>query len=139
MADKYQKLKTIFFFVLNEIKQISLNRNFENAIIKSNLLSLEIENWTDDIDLDKFESMKNNIINLIDDLRFVIKTEMRFILFPLPDIKKETYEIGKKYMPNFLEWLNLDESYTPEKIMGIIEEEIYELDEAKEDLLEITF
>ncbi|HMN49769.1 MAG TPA: hypothetical protein PKD67_11565 [Ignavibacteriaceae bacterium] len=139
MADKYQKIKNDFLFVLNEIKQISLNRNFENAIIKSNLLSLEIENWTNDTNADELESMKNSIINLIDDLRFVIKTEMRFILFPLPDIKKETYEIGKKYMPNFLEWLNLDESYTPEKIMGILEEEMYELDEAKEDLLEITF
>ena len=139
MLKKFQKIKYDFLFVLKEIRQISLNRIFENAIIKSNLLTLEIENWSDDITTDEIESMKNKIITLIDDLRFVIKTEMRFILFPLPDIKKETYEIGKKYMPNFLEWLNLDESYTPEKIMGILEEEIYELDEAKEDILEITF
>lgn len=139
MSDKYQTIKNDFTFVLNEIKKISLNKNFENAIIKSNFLALEIENWTDDITADELESMKNSLINLIDELRFIIKTEMRFILFPLPDIKKETYEIGKKYMPNFLEWIHLNENYSPEKIMGILEEEIYELDEAKEDLLEITF
>ena len=88
MLKKFQKIKYDFLFVLKEIRQISLNRIFENAIIKSNLLTLEIENWSDDITTAEIESMKNKIITLIDDLRFVIKTEMRFILFPLPDIKK---------------------------------------------------
>lgn len=139
MSDKYQKIKQDFLFALKEIKKISLNKNFENAIIKSNQLSLEIESWTNNTNADKFELIKNNIINLIDELRYVIKIEMRFILFPLPDIKKETYEIGKKYMPNFLEWIQLVEDYSPEKIMGILEEQIYELDELMDYISKINF
>lgn len=139
MPDKIQKYKNDFLFVLNEIKQIALNRNFENIVIKANMCSLEVEDWTINYTSDEIESMKNNLINLIDDLLLIIKTEMRFILFPLPDIKKEAYDIGKKYMSNFLEWLQSVDNYTPEKIMNILEEEIYQLNLARENLLKITF
>lgn len=139
MPDKIQKYKNDFLFVLNEIKQIALNRNFENIVIKANMCSLEVEDWTINYTSDEIESMKNNLINLIDDLLLIIKTEMRFILFPLPDIKKEAYDIGKKYMSNFLEWLQSVDNYTPEKIMSILEEEIYQLNLARENLLKITF
>lgn len=139
MPDKIQKYKNDFIFVLNEIKQIALNRNFETVVIKANMFFLEVENWTIRSTPDEMELMKNNLINLIDDLLLVIKTEMRFILFPLPDIKKETYDIGKKFMSNFLEWLHSVDNYTPEKIMSILEEEIYQLNLARENLLKITF
>ncbi len=139
MLTKNQKIKSDFIFVLNEIKQICQNRNYDDAIIRCNLLLSEMENQNGAIDQNEFELMKNNIITLIDDLRFVIKAETRFILFPLPDIKREAYEIGKKYMPNFLEWLNSDESYTPEKVIGILDEESYRLDEAKENILKMNY
>lgn len=139
MLNKNQKYKSDFIFILKEILQICQIRNYNAALIKSNLLLSALDKWDDYITLDEFESMKNNIITIIDELRFVIKAETRFILFPLPDIKKEAYEIGKKYMPNFLEWLNSEENLTPDKIIGILDEEIYRLDEAKENILKIIF
>lgn len=139
MLSKNQKIKSDFIFILNEIKEICQKRNYDSALIKSNLLLTELNSQDDDIDQTEFESMKNNIITIIDEVRFVIKTETRFILFPLPDIKREAYEIGKKYMPNFLEWLKNDETFTAEKIIGILDEEIYRLDEAKENISKMNY
>lgn len=120
-------------FTVNEIKKICYNRNFTQAIEKCDTLLFDIEILNDDFATEKFSEIKYDIINLIDDLRFIIQTEKRFILFPLPDIKKEAYEIGKKYMNNFMEWVLPD--YTPEKLMEILEEESYKLNEVKENLL----
>ncbi len=139
MLTKNQKIKSDFTFILNEIKEICQKRNYDSALIRCNLLLTELNSQEDDVDLIEFESMKNNIITIIDELRFVIKTETRFILFPLPDIKREAYEIGKKYMPNFLEWLKSDENYTPEKVIGILDEEIYKLDEIKDNISKMNF
>jgi hypothetical protein len=53
----------------------------------------------------------------------------------LPDIKKEAYEMGKKYMSNFLEWVSPED--TPEKIIGILENESFNLEEMKRILLKL--
>lgn len=139
MLTKAQKFKSDFTFTIKQLKQMCLKRNYDAAIIKCNLLLAAIENPDLEMDQNEFELMKNNIITLIDELRFVINTEIRFILFPLPDIKKEAYEIGKKYMPNFFDWVKSDEELTPEKLIGILDEEIFRLDEAKQNISRMDF
>jgi len=126
-------------FVLNEIKKICIKRDYEEAIIKCNLWLMELESLNIKITNEEFEKLKNKTINLIDDLGFTIRAEIRYILFPLPDIKKEAYEIGKKYMKNFLEWIKQEDNYTPERLMGILEDEIYRLEEARNNLIEIYY
>jgi len=114
-------------------------RDYEEAIIKCNLWLMELESLNIKITNEEFEKLKNKTINLIDDLGFTIRAEIRYILFPLPDIKKEAYEIGKKYMKNFLEWIKQEDNYTPERLMGILEDEIYRLEEARNNLIEIYY
>jgi hypothetical protein len=118
-------------FILNGIREICLKRSYTKNVEKCGLLLLEIEE-TENLTDEKYSELKNEIINLIDELKFIIQTETRFILFPLPDIKREAYEIGKKYMENFLEWINPEDNYTPEKLIGILEKESFRLDEFKE-------
>jgi hypothetical protein len=125
------KIKDSLKFVVNEIKKISLNKNYSDVVIECNYLLFEIEKQYDLTNKD-ISILKNEIINLIDKIQFIIKIEIRFVLFPLPDIKKEAYEIGKLIRMNFLEWVNSDDS--PEKLMKILEDEVYRLEEVKEIL-----
>ncbi len=124
-------------FAVKVIKEICGKRNYEEAEIKCNLLLCELEIINEVVSVEEFSELKNSIIDLIDGLKFVIQTEIRFVLFPLPDIKKEAYEIGKKYMKNFLEWIKPEDEYTPEQLMGILEEEIYRLDETRKIILSL--
>jgi hypothetical protein len=131
-----QKKKSIKF-VVNVIKNICLKRNFEEAVIKCNLFLYQIEDSNDEILSEELSDLKIKIIDLIDELKFTIHTEIRFVLFPLPDIKKAAYEMGKIYMKNFLEWIKPEDNYTPEHLMGILEDELYRLDDMKEILEKI--
>ena len=63
---------------------------------------------------------------------------LHYVLFPLPDIKKETYETGKNYMKIYFGWLRQDDIYTAEQLMKIFEDEHYWLDEAIELLEKLT-
>jgi hypothetical protein len=126
IADRKSDLE----FAVNTIKGICIKRNNEEAVIRCNLIILEIQNLEAEGFQDEVQNLKPIIINLIDELKFIIQTEIRFVLFPLPDIKKEAYELGKKYMKNFLEWIKEGDDITPEKLLGILEEEIYRLEEA---------
>jgi predicted hydrocarbon binding protein len=122
------RTKDSLIFVVSEIKKICLKRSYAEAAVKCSLLLFDIERMNN-IASKKFSEIETEIINLIDELKFIIQTEIRFVLFPLPDIKKEAYEIGKKYMKNFLEWVKPEDS--PEKLIGILEDENYKLEEIK--------
>ncbi|MCX8106462.1 MAG: hypothetical protein N3D80_11390 [Ignavibacterium album] len=139
MNHSTEKYKTDFILILLLIKKFAILRNHNEALIKCNILIYEIENLKNNLSADELDSLRNRIINLIDEMRYVIQAEMRFILFPLADIKKEAYEIGKSYMPNFLEWINSNDSYTPEKLVGILENQIYELEEVKTQLMDESY
>jgi hypothetical protein len=128
------RTKDSLIFVVNEIKKICSKRSYAEAAVKCSLLLFDIEGMNNIVGK-KFSEIETEIINLIDELKFIIQTEIRYVLFPLPDIKKEAYEIGKNYMKNFLEWVKPEDS--PEKLMGILEDEIYRLEEMKEILEKI--
>ncbi|MFZ5947592.1 MAG: hypothetical protein ACOYU5_06440 [Stygiobacter sp.] len=72
-----------------------------------------------------------DLFQMIDELKFIIQAEIRFFLFPLPNIKKETFELCKKYMDNFLKWYKPEKEIAVEDILKFLNDEIYLLEEAK--------
>ncbi|MFZ0456462.1 MAG: hypothetical protein WCE54_19540 [Ignavibacteriaceae bacterium] len=128
-------------FVVNELKSICIKKNFSEGAILCSLILFDMNKCAEKKKQDNSSYTKqiheliDRIYNLADDIKFVIDIERRYILFPLPDIKKEAYEMGKKYMSNFLEWVQPED--TPEKIAGILEEEAYRLNEMKKILVKV--
>lgn len=118
--------------MLKQIKEISAKRNYEDALIKCELILNTVRNLNRKNIENEIAGIKEDIVNQIDNLKIIIGIERRFVLFPLADIKKEAYEIGKKYMTNFIEWVKAKDNLTPEKLIGILEDDIYRLDEMKE-------
>jgi hypothetical protein len=135
------KTKSSIEFVVNEVKNICIKKNFSEGAILCSLILFDINRSHARAEQHIISDTKNihelidRIYNLIDDIKFLIDIERRYILFPLPDIKRDAYEMGKKYMSNFLEWIDPDD--TPEKIVGILEEEAYRLNEMKKILIKI--
>lgn len=122
-------------FVINEVKKICQSKNFKEGLSVCNSLDYFITNMKQgqDSSLDRVILIVNV---MMDELNFLIDIEKRYILFPLPDIKKEAYEIGKRYTKNFIEWVKPDDS--PEKLMEILEEEIHKLAEMRKILKELS-
>ncbi len=118
-------------FVVSRIKEICLKRDFVDGNVMCSLMLFQLKKIDGKSPEKHVSEIIDSIYNLIDDLKFLIQTEIRYVLFPLPDIKKEAYEIGKNFMKNFLEWVKPEENYTPEKLMGILEDEAYRLEEMK--------
>lgn len=133
-----ERHKSDLDFIINELKKICIKRNYNEAVIKCNLFLYELSNEDEIFPYEDFKNFKNSTITLIDELRFTIKTEIRYVLFPLPDIKKDAYEIGKKYMKNFLQWIKPDSNYTVGEIMKILEDELYKLDEIEKIVFKIN-
>ncbi|HED36881.1 MAG TPA: hypothetical protein ENI76_01340 [Ignavibacteria bacterium] len=121
-------------FVVDEVKKICLKKDYSDAIIKCSLMSFNIQKLDKNVSVENISNLRNEIYDLIDELNFIIQIEIRFVLFPLPDIKREAYEIGKNYMQNFLEWIKAEDNYSPEKLMKILEDESYRLEEMKDVL-----
>ncbi len=127
-----KKIKERCNSVIKIISEVADKRRDTEAILQLSLLNFEIGYWSEESLLKNLPDVKDDLLNLVDDIKYTINAEERYILFPLPDIKKETYEMGKNYMRNFFEWLKPEDKLTPEQLMKIFEEERYRLDEAKE-------
>ncbi len=130
--ENYKKIKERCNAVIKIITEVADKRKDTEAILQLSLLNFEIGFWSDESLLKNLPDIKDRLFNLIDEIKYTINAEERFVLFPLPDIKKETYEMGKNYMRNFFEWLKPEDNLTPEQLMKIFEDERYRLDEAKE-------
>lgn len=118
-------------FVVNRINEICQKKNFADGSFMCSLILFQLKQLDCNSPEKHLSEIIDSIYNLIDDLKLLIQTEIRYVLFPLPDIKKEAYEMGKKFMKNFLEWIKPEGNYTPEKLMGILEDEAYTLEELK--------
>jgi hypothetical protein len=127
-----QKTKEKLQLIMNLITKVADKRKDSEVIIQLSLLNFEI-GLTYDENINKhLPEFKNSLFDIIDKIKFTINAEERYVLFPLPDIKKQTYEIGKNYMKNFFDWLKPEDDYSPEQLMKIFEDELYSLKEAKE-------
>ncbi|MHB1687155.1 MAG: hypothetical protein ACYCVH_07260 [Ignavibacteriaceae bacterium] len=127
-----QKIKEKLNVVINILTGVANKRKDTDAILQLSLLNFEVELGAEDNLIKHLPEIKNRLFEIIDEIKFTINAEERYVLFPLPDIKKETYEMGKNYMKNFFEWLNPEDNFTPEQLMKIFEDELFRLDEAKE-------
>ncbi len=127
MTKYFHDIKKTFEFVIKLIEKISVKRENAQLTEQCELMRREIHLLQDAAELSEF---RINLLNLIDDVKFIIQTEKRYFLFPLPDIKQEAYELGKKYMNNFLEWIKPGDNLSVEDIMKVLEEELYLLNEA---------
>lgn len=128
MSDSVFLIKQTFDFVLKTIKTISIRRENKLLIDRCESMRESLKNLSYKSDLIEF---RNELYNVIDQLRFIIQAELRFFLFPLPEIKQETVEIGKNYMDNFLQWYDVDNNLTVEEILKFLDEEAYLLSESK--------
>ncbi|MFA3783280.1 hypothetical protein ABRY23_09485 [Melioribacteraceae bacterium 4301-Me] len=156
--ESFSNKKTIEFIV-KELKKIFEKRNHIKGIITCGLVLINLASMKDEEVESYFSELSKVIYKLIDEAKIIIQTEKRFVLFPLPDIKREAYEIGKKYMKNFLEWIwaspdsdntkNNSEQYmdiitlrtpkyTAEELMSIIENELYSIEEISKILDKIS-
>lgn len=121
-------IKQTFEFVIKVLETISDKR-------KSKLLTDKCVSMKESLDSisgkETIHELRSELYHQIDQLKFIVQAEIRFFLFPIPEIKQETYELGKKYMNNFLEWFNSEVNITVEEILKLLDEEIYLLEEAK--------
>ncbi len=134
MIDNLKKIKERLNVVIKIITEVADKRKDMEAILQLSLLNFEIGFWSEVSLIKYLPEIKERLINLIDEIKYTVNAEERFVLFPLPDIKSETYEMGKNYMRNFFEWLKPEDNLTPEQLMKIFEDELHRLDEAKEIL-----
>jgi hypothetical protein len=57
--------------------------------------------------------------------------EIREVLFPLPSIKQQAREFGEKFFSNYFNWLDHPNQYSPEQLMGLLENDLRKLEQAK--------
>jgi len=66
--------------------------------------------------------------DLIDRISAVVKTEIREVLYPLPEIKIATNEFASKFFPSkYFQWLPEDRDLSPEALMGLLEGDLTNL------------
>ena len=120
-------LKSDFRFVIDTITGIITKRKYYSLIFEYDLQKLVIMENTIELNNNILSLYKSKIIDLISDLEEIIKIEMRYVLFPISEIKKEAYNIGKTRIKNFLGWAIENGNYTPEELMLIITEDLKNL------------
>ena len=134
MTRSYSDIKKTFEFVIKLVETISIKRENMRSMEQCESMREKIHSLQDEHELLEF---RITLLNLIDDVKFIIQTEKRYFLFPLPDIKQEAFELGKKYMNNFLEWIKPGDNLSVEEIIKILEDELHLLEEAKKILEKI--
>ena len=134
MKDYYNIIKDKLNVAINIITEVADKRKDTDAILQLSLINFEVGLRFEESLIKHLLEIKERLLNLIDEIKYTINAEERYVLFPLTDIKKETYEMGKNYMKNFFEWLKPEDNFTPEQLMKIFADELYRLDEAKEIL-----
>lgn len=128
MYNNYSDIIKTLEFVIKLLEEISTKRENHLILVRCQSMKdyLNSLNGTTD-----FWEFRTDLFILIDELSYIIHAEIRFFLFPIPSIKKETYELGKRYMNNFLEWFKPQDNYSVEEIIKILNDELYLLEEAK--------
>ncbi|NMB82052.1 MAG: hypothetical protein GYA14_09565 [Ignavibacteria bacterium] len=128
MQESTIDIKQTFEFVIKVLETISEKR--KNKLLTDKCISMK-ESLDSISGKETIHELRSELYHQIDQLKFIVQAEIRFFLFPIPEIKQETYELGKKYMNNFLEWFNSEVNITIEEILKLLDEEIYLLEEAK--------
>ena len=127
-------LQSDFRFVVDTIFEIIEKRKYYTLLVDSDFENMEMTNGIGNMNEIILSKYKKQLFNLIFDLRDIIKIEMRYVLIPFPEIKQDTFEIGKISIKNFFEWAIEKGNYTPETLMSIFTEDLFKLEEMEEIL-----
>jgi hypothetical protein len=126
-------------FAVKVLEDIAQRRKDENAVAECVRLEQTMEllwSFSNDIENEEqfrraLEEVRLQAYDIADELRMVTNLEIREVLFPLPDIKQQAREFGTRFFGSYFRWLDENESYTPEKLMSILEDDIRKLDIAR--------
>jgi hypothetical protein len=77
--------------------------------------------------------------HIADNLAMMTMVEIREVLFPIQSIKQQAREFGQKFFDNYFTWLDYPDQYTPEQMMGLLEDDLRKLDQAKKTLANVSF
>jgi len=90
--------------------------------IVSNLNTIPLSNR-----VEQFKEIRSTANRIASDLLAAIKFELREVLIPFIEVKRATHEFGAKTFPDFFRWLSPEKQYTPELLVGILEEQTRKL------------
>lgn len=109
--------------ILGTLPHFQIHREGEN---RSEIMTIILE-----------ESL-HSAYHIADNLGMMAMVEIREVLFPVQSIKQQAREFGKKFFNNYFGWLNDPDQYSPEQLMGLLENDLRKLEQAK-NLLMSTF
>lgn len=140
MASEILQRADEIHFAVKILGEVAQRRKDENAAAEcvrleqtvELLLSLPDENSNETQFQRALEEVRLEAYDIADELRMVTNVEIREVLFPLPDIKQQAREFGTKFFKSYFQWLDENESYTPEKLMSILEDDKRKLDIAQQ-------
>jgi hypothetical protein len=127
---------------LNNVLAVAERRTHLAAVVACEKLALRLQRLNASSVHQSVEREQDRQINelcvqlefIVDHLAMLTKLEIREVLFPLPEIKKQTREFGEAVSSNYFSWLSENDHYEPERLMAILEEDLQRLEIAKEFL-----
>jgi len=84
--------------------------------------------------VEQFKGIRLITNRIASDLLAAVKFEMREVLVPFIEVKRPTHEFGLEMFPDYFRWLSPEKQYTPELLVGILEEHTQKLLVALEHL-----
>jgi len=103
-------------FACGEIRQV----------LKNTMQSLEGENG--------LAGVRLQAQRVASDMLAAVKFEMREVLIPFSEVKQPTREFGLQTFSDYFQWLSPEKAYTPEALVGILEEQMRKLEIALEHI-----
>ncbi len=64
---------------------------------------------------------------IADNLAMATMLEIREVLFPILSIKQQTHRLGEQFFDSYFAWLDYPDQYTPEQLMGFLENDLRKL------------
>jgi len=84
--------------------------------------------------VEQFKEIQLIANRIVSDLLATVKFEMREVLVPFIEVKRPTHEFGLQMFPDYFRWLSPGNQYSPELLVGILEEQTRKLTVALEHL-----
>ena len=86
------------------------------------------------VNIELLKTLYSEGISLADSLIIRTLIEIREILFPLPEIKRDARKFGNEFFSDYFQWKDPDIVYSPESLMGILENDLNLLNMARDIL-----
>jgi len=141
MNMEFEREKDKLLFALRHIREVAERRKNASAIHFIGSLSNLLEelgakrNGTQEIGAapKHIKEVKTAALFLCSDLRIPIKFEIKEIITPIIEVKRDVHEFSAQMWGDYLQWLP-EEDLSPEAILGMLEDDLQKLDIAEEIL-----